>query len=193
MELIPGGGAVTVYLDDYYEILNEMKRRMLSARMTDSISRNFIVQMIPHHRAAVEMCENVLRYPVSEPVQALARTIVSQQTRGIAELEALLTPCSSVRDEPREVRRYLRRNARILDALFYDMAHVSGVGIEQNFLREMIPHHEGAVRMSENALDFCICRPLRPLLRGIIETQEREIVEMRRLLAGMDDITIQDR
>ncbi len=193
MEQTAGADAVTVYLDDYYEILNEMKRRMLSARLTDSISRDFIVQMIPHHRAAVEMCGSVLRYPVSEPVQTLARTIVSQQTRGIAELEALLTPCTRVRNEPREVRRYLRRNAQILDALFYDMAHVSGVGVEQNFLREMIPHHEGAVRMSENALDFCTCRSLRPLLRGIIETQEREIIEMRRLLAGMDDITIQDR
>jgi len=188
MELIPGGDAVTVYLDDYYEILNEMRRRMTSVTLTDSISRDFIVQMIPHHRAAVEMCENVLRYPVSEPIQTLARTIVSQQTRGIAELEALLTPCTSARNEPREVRRYLRRNAQILNALFYDMAHVSGVGIERNFLREMIPHHEGAVRMSENALEFCVCLPLRPLLRGIIETQEREIVEMRQLLAGMGDI-----
>lgn len=193
MEQIPGGDAVTVYLDDYYEILNEMKRRMLSACLTDSISRDFIVQMIPHHRAAVEMCGNVLRYPVSEPVQTLARTIVSQQTRGIAELETLLTPCAALRNEPWEVRRYLQRNAQILDALFYDMAHISGVGIEQNFLREMIPHHEGAVRMSENALDFCICRPLRPLLRGIIETQEREIIEMRRLLAEMNNSNIQNR
>jgi len=186
MEQIPGGDAVTVYLDDYYEILNEMKRRMLSVRMTGSVSRDFIAQMIPHHQAAVEMCENVLRYPVSEPVQLLARTIISQQTRGIAELEALMTPCGSVRNGVQEVRRYLQRNHEILETLFYDMAHVSGVGIEQNFLREMIPHHEGAVRMSQNALDFCICRPLRPLLRGIIETQEREIAEMRRLLAEME-------
>ncbi len=186
MEPTPGRDTVTVYLDDYYEILNEMKRRMLSAGITGSVSRDFIAQMIPHHRAAVEMCENVLRYPVSDPVQVLARTIISQQTRGIAELEALLGPCALVRNGPQEVRRYLQKNNEILDALFYDMAHVSGVGIEQNFLREMIPHHEGAVRMSENALDFCICRPLRPLLRGIIETQKREIAEMRRLLAGMD-------
>jgi len=185
--------AVTVYLDDYYEILNEMKRRMTSVTLTDSISRDFIVQMIPHHRAAVEMCGSVLRYPVGEPIQTLARTIINQQTRGIAELKSLLTPCTAIRNGPQEVRRYLWRNAQILEALFYDMAHVSGVGIEQNFLREMIPHHEGAVRMSENALDFCICRPLRPLLRGIIETQEREIVQMRRLLAGMDDVVLQNR
>ena len=70
--------------------------------------------------------------------------------------------------------------------MFSDMAHVSGVGVEQNFLREMVPHHEGAVRMSENALNFCICQPLRSVLQNIIATQEQEIGEMQQLLAGME-------
>ncbi len=82
--------------------------------------------------------------------------------------------------------RYRRRNACVLNTMFLTMAHVSGVGVEQNFLREMIPHHEGAVQMSENALGFCICQPLRPILRNIISTQEQEIGEMRHLLAGME-------
>ena len=56
------------YLDAYYDILDEMEREMTTGKQTASISRNFITQMIPHHRAAVEMCENALRYTVSEPV-----------------------------------------------------------------------------------------------------------------------------
>lgn len=159
---------------------------MTAAARTGSISRDFITQMIPHHQAAVEMCENVLRYTVSAPVGELARTIIRQQTRGIAVMEAMLRPCAAVRNSPEEVCRYLRRNDRVLHTMFSAMAHVSGVGVEQNFLREMLPHHEGAVQMSENALRFCICQPLRPVLQSIIATQEQEIGEMRRLLAEME-------
>ena len=100
-------------------------------------------------------------------------------------MEDILGPCGEICNRPQEVSRYLRRNARALNTMFFAMAHVSGVGVEQNFLREMIPHHEGAVRMSENALCFCICQPLRPILQNIIATQKREIGEMRRLLAEM--------
>lgn len=185
MEAIPGNDAVSNYLDTYYHILDEMKWAMTTAARTGSISGDFITQMIPHHRAAVEMCENVLRYLDTGPVSDLARAIIRQQTQGIQEMKALLCPCGKVCNSPQEVCRYLRRNACALDAMFSAMAHVSGVGVEQNFLREMIPHHEGAVQMSENALRFCICQPLRPILRNIIETQREEIGEMERLLAGM--------
>ena len=186
MEQIPDNNTMFNYLDTYYDILDEMKQEMTSVRQTASISRDFITQMIPHHRAAVEMCENALRYTVSEPVSALAQTIIRQQPQGIAELEAILCPCGTVRNSHREVCCYRQRNAQILNTMFSSMAHVSGVGVEQNFLREMVPHHEGAVQMSENALNFCICQPLRPILRNIIATQEQEIGEMRQLLAGME-------
>lgn len=183
MEHMAGEDLVSDYLDTYYEILGEMERGMTAAPRTASISGDFITRMIPHHRAAVEMCENVLRYAVGEPVRDLARTIIRQQTRGIGEMEAILCPCEMVRNGPQAVRRYLRCGACIMSGMFSAMAHVSGVGVEQNFLREMIPHHEGAVHMCENALRFHICPPLRPILENIIVTQEREIGEMRRLLA----------
>lgn len=185
MEQISGNDPVTNYLDTYYDILDEMKREMTAVKPTASISRDFITQMIPHHRAAVEMCENMLRYTTSEPVSILARTIIHQQTRGIAKMKDLLCPCGTVCNSGQHVCCYWKRNTQILNTMFSDMAHVSGVGVEQNFLREMIPHHEGAVRMCENALHYCICQPLRPILRNIITTQQREIGEMERLLMGM--------
>ncbi len=186
MEQMPSNDPMFNYLDAYYDILDEMKQEMTSAKQTVSISRDFITQMIPHHRAAVEMCENVLRYAVSEPVSTMAQTIIRQQTQGIAEMKTLLCSCGTVCNGHREVCCYRQRNTQILNTMFSDMAHVSGVGVEQNFLREMIPHHEGAAQMSENALNFCICQSLCPILRSIIATQEREISEMRQLLAGME-------
>ena len=50
------------YLCCFYGILEEMIENMTGAALTDSLSHNFIVQMIPHHRAAIEMSHNLLQY-----------------------------------------------------------------------------------------------------------------------------------
>lgn len=46
----------------------------------------------------------------------------------------------------------------------------------------MIPHHMGAIRMSENALRFPICPELIPILTAIISSQKRGVQEMEKLL-----------
>ena len=49
-------------------------------------------------------------------------------------------------------------------------------------MREMIPHHKGAIRMSENALRFDICPELKPILCEIITSQQKGVSEMTQLL-----------
>ena len=186
MEHIPDNDPIFNYLDAYYDILDEMEREMTAEKQTASISRDFITQMIPHHRAAVKMCKNALLHTISEPASTLAQTIIRQQTRGIAGMKAILRPCGIVCNGQQAVCCYRRRNTQILNTMFSDMEHVSGVGVEQNFLRKMVPHHEGAIRMAENTLNFCICQSLHPILLNIITTQEQEISEMQQLLAGME-------
>ena len=41
------------YLCRFYEILEQMTENMTEAELTDSLSHNFIVQMIPHHMACL--------------------------------------------------------------------------------------------------------------------------------------------
>ena len=40
------------YLCCYYQLLDEMAQTVMTARLTQGISHNFIVQAIPFHRAA---------------------------------------------------------------------------------------------------------------------------------------------
>jgi len=54
--------------------------------------------------------------------------------------------------------------------------------INANFMREMIPHHRGAIRMSENALRYNICPELKPILDAIITSQQKGIEQMNQLL-----------
>ena len=69
------------YLEEFNRILEKMICNMKNAKLTNSISNNFIVQMIPHHRAAIEMSCNILQYTTDLTLQEIASNIVAEQTK----------------------------------------------------------------------------------------------------------------
>lgn len=172
------------YLTVFYEILDKMIREMEQACLTDSISQNFIVQMIPHHRAAISMCENLLQYTVCEPLQKIASDIIVEQTQSIHDMCHVLGFCQRYQNSCQDLQLYHRHFHTITRTMFrkMDTAPASN-NIADTFMREMIPHHEGAVHMSENALRYCICPELVPILNAIITSQTEGIQKMQRLLS----------
>ena len=174
------------YLCCYYQILDEMIQGITTAKLTQSISHNFIVQMIPHHQAAVRMCRNILEYSDDRAVRRLAQRIIAQQTQGIQTMEGLLPQCGQLPSPQMDLRLCQRRTELIFREMFSQMrATPEGNRLDAGFMQEMIPHHLGAVRMSQNTLRYEICTGLAPVLRSIIDTQCREVRQMRALLQRM--------
>jgi uncharacterized protein (DUF305 family) len=54
-----------------------------------------------------------------------------------------------------------------------------GQNIDQHFIVQMIPHHEGAIDMAKVALERSTRPEILSLAEGIIEAQEQEIEDMR--------------
>lgn len=174
------------YLCRFYEILDEMIDGMTNAELTGSISHNFIVLMIPHHEAAIEMSKNILQYTTLIPLQSIAQGIVEEQTQSIEDMKNVLSQCDMQDDSQCDLRLYQECVQQIMQTMFSRMrTAVSTNQINANFMREMIPHHMGAIRMSENALHYFICPELVPILEAIITSQERGVREMKRLLQCM--------
>lgn len=172
-----------VYLCTYRRILEQMIEAMTQARLGNSISGNFIVQMIPHHRAAIEMSENLLRESCFQPLIQIAQNIIRTQKQGIAEMERMLCGCRQKTNCADAVCRYQDKMDSILQTMFDEMKHAeTGNCINADFMREMIPHHKGAVRMAKTALEYDICEALVPVLEAIIREQEEGIQKMEQLL-----------
>ena len=174
------------YLCCFYQILDEMTHGITTAGLTQSISHNFIVQMIPHHRAAVRMSDNILRFSDNQAVRRLAQRIAEEQTQDIADMEAILSICAQQTNPQLDLRLYQRR----MDLIFREMFAPMGSAPENNrlsavYLQEMIPHHRGAVRMAENTLKYDVCLELVPLLRQTVRRQCRQIGQMQALLGRM--------
>lgn len=171
------------YLCRFYEILDEMIEGISEAELTDSLSHNFIVQMIPHHCAAIKMSDNILQYTTFIPLQNIAKNIIVSQTKSIENMQAILPCCSQCLNSVQDICLYKKGFRTITQTMYSAMQNAcADNNINADFMREMIPHHKGAIQMSKNALQYPICPELEPILRAIITSQENGVREMEWLL-----------
>ena len=179
------------YLCCYYQILDEMIQGITTAKLTRSLSHNFIVQMIPHHQAAVRMCRNLLQYSDDGAVRRLAQRITDQQTQGLQAMEGLLADCGQPANPQMDLRLCHRRTELILRELFSQMGSApEGNRLDLVFLRQMIPHHLGAAPMAQHTLRYQVATGLAPVLRSTIDTHCKEVRQMRALLRRMGCQTV---
>ncbi len=170
----------------YSEILKNMIKGMTCAKLSGSISGDFIAQMIPHHQAAIEMSENILKYTNNRKLILIAKNIISEQTESIENMRKIYPKCLALINTKNDVCDYRRKTDVITNRMFREMTDAyRDDSINCDFLREMIPHHMGAVKMSENALSFDICPGLVPILKAIITSQIKGIKEMENLLGDL--------
>lgn len=174
------------YLAAYHCILERMIKDMTEVELTDSISYNFMIQMIPHHQAAIEMSRNILKYTTFIPLQEIAENIICEQTKSIENMRDIMCCCKKKCNSEHDLCFYQKRMDKIMETMFQEMQNARSTNqINANFMREMIPHHAGAVRMSKNALCYDICPELIPILKSIISSQEKGICQMQQFLRCM--------
>ncbi len=174
------------YLAKFYSIISDMVAGMTGAELTNSISHNFIVQMIPHHEAAIAMSNNVLDHTQDPELRSIAENIISEQTKNIENMKAVSEAADKLINCSCDIRSYNCRTENIMRTMFSRMRNACTTNcIGANFIREMIPHHMGAICMSELALSHCILPELRPLLKDIISSQKKSISMMQQLLSKL--------
>ena len=172
------------YYDNYQSILQVMKKAMDNAPKTGDPTLDFLYEMIPHHEAAVSMAENIAKYGSNERVKQLALTIIKEQLKGIGEMETLL---NKLKKNPQidvtKEQAYLKGYNEAYKQMIAAMQNAKPTGnIDRDFLKEMIPHHEGAVAMARNILNYTDNAELKAIAERIVASQQKQIAEMKDLL-----------
>ena len=168
------------YLKTYTSITRKMITRMMGVTPVDNVSQTFIMQMIPHHQAAIEMSNNLLKYTKNCQLKRIAENIISSQTKSIENMQCIYNKCCDSKVSDGALLDYQMNFQRIVASMFCNMSWARWNGnIDCSFLYEMIPHHEGAIAMSHNAVKQCICPELEPVLQTIISSQTRGVQEMQ--------------
>lgn len=170
---------VNQYLHRFDEILCQMAEKMLNSKITNNITVDFITCMIPHHQAAIYMCENLLNYTNYLPLKEIAKDIISMQTKGIEQMEKIEMTTPKVFNSKTDVNCYIESYLSITRNMICRMKNSPRTNnINLNFTNEMIPHHEGAIAMCNNLLQYRIDNRLREVAKNIIEEQSKGVKQL---------------
>ena len=171
------------YMDAFFCIVEQMMNDMMRAALCGSISHNFIVQMIPHHEAAIGMSENILRYTTCMPVQTFAESVIGEQSESIAQMQSILQECSMQCNSEQDVRRYQCEADQVMNAMFEELSRMCASNrINADYLRAMMIHHRGGIALCECTLRYDLCPQLRTMLPEMIMSQRKDMQQMRRIL-----------
>ena len=67
----------------------DMIYKMRMAPRCNSVNLNFLNEMITHHKGAIELCENLLKFPIDCRLKELVKNMISEQEMDIRELKEI--------------------------------------------------------------------------------------------------------
>lgn len=141
--------------------------------------QSFIEMMIPHHQDAIDMAEMALQKAQHPELKQLAQNIIRDQEREIQEMKTWYkqwfgkaVPVSSTQGMM-GMHQGHSMMAMDMDAL------AKAENFDQEFIRQMIPHHQMAVMMASNLKTNTDRPEMDKLMDQIIRSQSAEIKQMK--------------
>ena len=162
--------------------------------------QQFIDSMTPHHQSALMMAQMAVTKAQLPEVKRLARGIIADQKKEIAQMQAWrkawypkaaapmnhsmgdMKPSMKMSGDkmtmPGEMMGLPMKGEMDMGKL----RNAKGRMFDKMFLQMMIPHHAGAIMMAQEALDVTARPQLRKMSHAIISSQAREIGLMQGIL-----------
>ena len=189
---------------------------MSKASQAAPFDQQFIDSMVPHHQSALMMAQMAVTKAPHAQVKTLARNIVRDQQKEIAQLKAWRKAWFGSATVPMDMMKgSMKMGAMSMGSMDHgSMSGMSGMkmsmsngvmmmpgemmglpmkmkmdmgklmrlkggAFEKMFLDMMVPHHASAISMAQEALDTSGRPPIRNMAHNIIDSQAKEIGEMR--------------
>jgi uncharacterized protein (DUF305 family) len=137
----------------------------------------FLDTMIPHHQAAVDMAQLVKARSAHPELIEMAAHLFQAQRREIEQMRAWRQRWYQT--QPSALNMNLPGMKESMEGMDMEkLKQARGKDFDLLFLETMLPHHQGAVRMSEWVQEKTARRELKELAERMIRQQQREIDQM---------------
>ncbi len=155
----------------------------MEIEFTGTTDIDFLRGMIPHHQGAVDMANIVLEHGKNGRTKDLAQRILNAQKREIRWMNQMLDRIETnhglhTHPDAPSTLEFKQQNITMHEGMNIDFSGNADI----DFVKGMIPHHEGALAMARTVLKYGNDQNVRLFALDVITDQQREIREMKRWL-----------
>lgn len=175
------------YTKEQDKIMKDMMEAMENVSKAESPSIHFLKGMIPHHQAAIEMSESLLKYGgENKAIKKIADDIIRVQAVEIKQMEAMITELKVDKEiDKTKQMTYLKESNEMFHGTMSSHTMTSPQSVDEAFAEGMIMHHEMAVDMSNAILGYTDNIKIKKMAQEIIDVQREEIAQMKELIKSM--------
>ena len=152
-----------------------MKGMMMT--MTGKPDLDFVQGMMPHHQGAIDMAKVVLQYGKDPEIKKLAEGVVKAQEGEIAFMKDWLAKADQAAFPV--VPDSAKANDQAMSVMMKNMSATYSGDADVDFVKGMIPHHQGAIDMAKVAQQYAKDPSLLKLANDVVNAQEGEITFMK--------------
>jgi uncharacterized protein (DUF305 family) len=169
-------GAASDATKGYETAMAAMMKGMMQP-VTGKADLDFASGMIPHHQGAVDMAEVVLQFGKDAEIKKLAEDVVKAQVGEIAFMKKWLAKTDQ--NTLPVLPDSMKANEAAMAVMMKNMMVAATGNPDLDFVKGMIPHHQGAIDMAKVALQYAKDPALLKLATDIVSAQDRETVFMK--------------
>lgn len=151
----------------------------------ESFDLRFIDGMTPHHQGAIAMAQEALQKSKYPEVKQLAQAIIDAQEQEISQLKEWRADWyQNAGDELMMYSAEMGHTMPMTEEMRSSMMMSGDLGaaddqFDLRFINAMIPHHQGAIDMAQQALEKSKRPEIKQLAQDIINSQQQEIDQMK--------------
>lgn len=164
----------------YMDSMAKMHDDMANGVQAKNADVGFAKGMTPHHQGAIDMANIELQYGKDAEMKALAQNIIDAQQGEIKQMQDWLTANEAKlpnTDNADQITKAHKANMmKNHDAM---MQGITATDPDVAFVKGMIPHHQGAIDMSDVELKYGKDPAMRQLAEQIKQAQAPEIKQMQ--------------
>lgn len=159
----------------------------------EELEITFLAEIIPHHRAAIEVAELELERGTSPDIRTHAENIIANQQHQIEQFTRWLeewyglTPEEAMAQAPEEAQQEMATLEEETQMMIQELSEVpAGEDFDVAFVQEMIPHHQSGIVEFLEPQARAPHTQLRVAATAGITTQQAQVADFRTWLAGQE-------
>jgi uncharacterized protein (DUF305 family) len=179
-----GGGSGDMAGESMMTLMERNMDQMKDVRSLGSNDKDFASMMKIHHVGAVEMAQLQLSRGTDQQLKDMAQNIIREQQREVREFDAFLSKTDQNTTTAGKSSPFYDRVMQEMKGMKMDDMDHSG-SIDQQFVKMMIPHHQGGIAMANLYLKTGAQEEkLKAIANSIKADQQKEIQQLQAWLAS---------